>query len=260
MKTVELTLENLGNRDTIREHSSKNEDVVKIELGKIIVLDDFNVRQEFGDLEGLAESILENGQVTPGKVDVFKNGTFAIVEGERRYRALKILEAKGHEVVFKAIVNAKKTTIEERILLMFTTQDNKQLTPVEVADLIKRLINLGHTQKTVAKKIGKTASYVSQMLDFGKESLHIKNAVSDGKINVSTVRKLTKSIPIESERVAAVQKALEQSKTKEKKNLSLEDVTGKSAKQSKAEKLAKAISMEFKVDYDALLIFIKDEL
>lgn len=140
---------------------------------------------------------------------------------------------------------------------MFTTQDNKQLEPHEIAELIKRLINLGYRQKDVAKKISKTAGYVSQMLSYATESPLIKEQVRNGNMNVSTVLQLQKEIPVQSERVEAVQKAAakqEKAKTEAKElgtskdntkkvpKLSLQEVSGKATVVlSKAERLADKI-------------------
>jgi len=91
LKIKELTKSNLGNVQTIRDNSTRGEEVVKIELDKIILREGFNVREDMGDLEGLAQSILENGQTIAGRVDVLVDGTFALVDGHRRFAACKLL-------------------------------------------------------------------------------------------------------------------------------------------------------------------------
>lgn len=121
----EFTNDILGNRETVRANTSRGEEIVKIPLPKLVVREGFNVRQDMGDIAGLAQSILNNGQEIAGRVDVLKDGTFAIVDGHRRYQACLLLEGEGHEVFFKAIVNGNKTTEQDRIFQMFTTQDNK---------------------------------------------------------------------------------------------------------------------------------------
>ena len=140
---MELTQEMLANTTTIRENSTRGEDIVKIALNKIVVRDGFNVREDYGDIEGLAYSMIENGQLLPGRVDALADGTFCLTDGHRRFKAMQKLAELGHEPLFKAVVNSKKTTEEQRILQMFATQDNKPLNPNEVAELINRLINLG---------------------------------------------------------------------------------------------------------------------
>lgn len=233
---IELTSSILGNREVVRQNTQRGEEIVKIELSKIIIRDNFNVREDYGDLNSLASSILENGQTLPGRVDVLSDGTFVLTDGHRRFKALQILEGMGHEPLFKAIVNNSKTTEEQRILQMFTTQDNKPLQQHEVAELINRLINLGHTPASVAKKIGKTPGYISQMLQFVRESPAIKEQVKNGKLSVSTALKLQKDFPIQSERVEAVKKAV--STKKDNKPVRVADVKGKSVKEEREEKFS----------------------
>jgi ParB/RepB/Spo0J family partition protein len=233
---LELIPSIMGNRETVRQNTQRGEEVVKIELSKIVIRDNFNVRQDYGDLKSLAHSILENGQTIPGRVDVLNDGTFVLTDGHRRFKAMQILEQMGEEPLFKAIVNNAKTTDEQRILQMFTSQDNKPLAQHEVAELISRLINLGHTQISVAKKIGKTAGYISQMLQFAHESPLIKEQVKRGRMSVSTALKLKKDIPVQSERVEAVNKAVD-SKGKGKSVTAAEvKGNGKTAKEQKDEK------------------------
>lgn len=231
---IELTSSIMGNRDIVRQNTQRLQDVVKIELSKIVVRDNFNVREDYGDVESLANSILENGQTIPGRVDVLNDGTFVLTDGHRRFKALQLLAESGNEGFFKAIVNNTKTTDEERILQMFTSQDNKPLQAHEVAELINRLINLGHTQATVAKKIGKTAGYISQMLQYAKESPVIKQEVKNGNLSVTTALKLQKDIPVQSERIEAVKKAV--SSKLNGKSITVAEVKGKSVKELKNEK------------------------
>lgn len=204
----EITKADLGNQQTIRENSTRGEEVVKIELGKIVIRKGFNVRHDMGDLEALADSILENGQSVAGRVEVLENGTFAITDGHRRFEACKILEKRGHEVFFRAIVNPAKTTEEQRLLQMFTTQDNKPLNPSEQAELIQRLINLGHKANSIAKKIGRTPAYVGQLLEYASEIPAIKKHVNSGRMSVSTSNKLRKEIPNTTERTERINTAV----------------------------------------------------
>jgi ParB-like chromosome segregation protein Spo0J len=160
---------------------------------------------------------------------VLADGTFMLVDGNRRYLALKWLLDNGHdEPKLKAIVNLKTTTEEERIIQMFTTQDNKQLLGFETAVLIKRLVNLGYNQTEVAEKIGKKPAYVSQMLSFEGESPIVKQQVKEGKMSVGTVLALQKKMPSQSDRVDAVNKAVDNSKTG--KRLTIDEIGGKAIK------------------------------
>jgi len=265
MKLVnELTAAQLGNRNTVRDNTQRGEEIVKIELSKIVVRENFNVRQDYGDIDSLAYSILENGQTSPGRVDVLVDGTFVLTDGHRRFKAMQLLAELGHEPFFKAIVNTSKTTEEQRILQMFTTQDNKSLQPNEIAELINRLINLGHNQVSVAKKIGKTPAYISQMLSYANESPAIKEEVKKGNMTVSAVLKLQKDIPVQTERIKAVKDSVHHKvATKSATRITAQKVTGKDAKQDKANEMADAISKQFDLphsEYLALSNLIKSYL
>lgn len=222
----ELTKDQLGNTATVRENSQRFQEIVKISLDKIVIRENFNVRNSYGNIEELANSILENGQTIAGIVDVMANNTFCLVEGHRRFKALQYLQEQGHEgIFFKAVVNTQKTTEEQRILQMFTSQDNKQLEPYEVAELLKRLINLGYTQKSAAQKIGKTPAYISQMLSFANEPEAIKAMVREGKLTVNTALKTAAAIPNTAERIEKVKEAAENAKQGEK--ITTEKIAGK---------------------------------
>lgn len=225
-------LPGLGNSALINQNSTKTGEIKKIVLDKIVTREGFNVRQDYGDIEGLAQSILENGQSVPGRVDILEDGTFSLVDGHRRFSALKLLEEQGHEPMFLAIVNGTRTTEEQRIIQMFTTADNKQLESHEVAELILRLVNIGHDQKSVAQKIGKTVAYVSNMLSYATESPVVKELVKKGKVKLTTVTKVKKLVKNEKERTAMIVDAVDNNTTG--KAVTTEGITGISDKKIKA--------------------------
>lgn len=274
MEVSELRPEMLASTATIRENSTRAEEIVKISLDKIVVRDNFNVRSEFGDIEALAYSMIENGQIVPGRVDALADGTFCLIDGHRRFKAMQLLVDMGHEPLFKAIVNTKKTTEEQRILQMFATQDNKPLLPNEVAELINRLINLGYNQTEVAKKLGRTGAYISQMLNYVTESPLIKQEVNEGNITVAAVLDLQKKIPNSTERLEAIKTAVSKKKEDAKSNgkdtkkpapVSANEVIGKKDKGAIAIQIAKEIAKTYSAelersDLKAMVAIIKPYL
>ena len=224
-------LPGLGTLALVNQNSTKTGEIKKIALNKIVVRDGFNVRQDLGNLDELAQSILENGQSVPGRVDILDDGTFSLVDGHRRYNALLILEEQGHEPMFLAIVNGTRTTEEQRILQMFTTQDNKPLENHEVAELVLRLINIGHDQKSVAQKIGKTVAYVSNMLSYATEAPLIKDLVKKGRVSMSTVVKVKKLEKNEGKRAEMIQNAVDNNSGRK---VTTEAITGITDKKIKA--------------------------
>ena len=248
----ELTKEELGNRNVARENSKIGEQVIYIELSKIQVREGFNVRKDYGDIESLAYSILGNGQEVPGRVDVLADGTFLLTDGHRRFKALQLLEEMGHESpLFRAIVNDRKTTEESRILQMFVTQDNKPLEQYEVAELFQRLVNLGWSQADVARKVGKTAAYVSQMLSFAQEAEPIKAQVRKGNMTVSAAVSLKNKIPDTAKRVEAVEAAVKSKQSNNKsKPVTVTNVVGKKQVIKTPVDLANAIAEMYHLEGD----------
>lgn len=255
----ELTIDQLGNRETIRANSFNSEQIVKISLDKITIREGFNVRQDYGDIKSLAASLSQNGQSLPGRVDVLANGDFVLTDGHRRYRALQSLaEETSEEMFFMAVVNKTKTTEEERILQMFTTQDNKPLAPVEVAELIQRLVNFGHDKKSIAKKIGRSIGYIDNMLTFATEAPAIKAHVTNGKMKVTTALALRKSTPNTTERIEKANKAVESSngKTKNVSKVLGVGMVPANLTEAKARKIAKAILKDEKMQTEERLVEI----
>ncbi len=255
---AELTSDEMGNRDTVRKNSKNSDQVVSIELDKIVVREGFNVRNDYGDYKALGKSMLENGQTVPGRVDILADGTFQLTDGHRRFKALCWLRDQGNtDIVFKAIVNNVRMTEEDRIIQMFTTQDNKPLDDYEVAELFSRLVNLGWKQKDIQQKTGRAQSYISDMLSFAQESPVVKTHVKEGKIKASTVVAVKKTIKSQTARTAAidtaVKKKTETPATGKPKTVTAEDITGKSKKDDIAKKLTKAIAGAFTIDDTAML-------
>ena len=110
-------------------------------------------------LEELAESIKTYGIIQPIVVSK-QNGYYAIVAGERRWRAAKIA---GLEEI-PAIIRDDNEQINKEIALIENIQ-REDLNPLEKALGIRHLMDkYGLTQEQVSKKIGKSRSSVSNTL------------------------------------------------------------------------------------------------
>lgn len=82
-----------------------------IEIEKISVKD--RIRKDFGDIDELAQDIKENGLINPPVVIPESDGTFTLLAGERRIRALKSLGKKDVEVrTWTTLTDEQKLNIE----------------------------------------------------------------------------------------------------------------------------------------------------
>ncbi len=132
-------------------------------------------------LAGLAASIKEHGIVQPLVLTPLGAGQFAIVAGERRWRAAKIA---GLERV-PAVVRTTRE-LEQLELAIVENVQRADLTPLELGVSIERLHQqFNMTYEIIAKRLGKASSTVNnivrllQLPDEAKDALQ-SNKISEG--------------------------------------------------------------------------------
>lgn len=172
--------------------------VYKVPYSKLIIDKDFNVRDDFGDIDELAKLIAENGQKTPMQVRLSDDGkNVIIVDGHRRYEAIEIANKKyGAKISDVSCINEERGANEEsRIVDMFVYGSGKPLTLLEQAKVIKKLMDYNWKATDIAKKIGKTQAYVSQLLNLQGASHVLREAVKKGIVSPTAAIKLS-TVPI----------------------------------------------------------------
>ena len=148
------------------QHESivKSGSVYYLNPEKIQIEEGWNPREDFGDIESLKKSVHENGVLVPIRVRKSDNNIY-LTDGERRLRAVLLLSKEIGEIVsIPAIVDTKKETDSERLFKTLVTNSGKLLSYFEEARAFKRFINWGIKQSDIAKRIGKSGSYVSQRI------------------------------------------------------------------------------------------------
>lgn len=108
-----------------------------------------NPRRDFGDLDALAAAIESTGgePVNP-PVLVADGNIYRIVDGERRYRALRKLHGDDAEVT--ALVYDSMDEANE-VVAMLATDDKRPLTEAERAHGVQQMLLLGVDTERVAK-------------------------------------------------------------------------------------------------------------
>lgn len=129
-------------------------------------------------LEELAESIKTYGVIQPIVVSK-KDGYYAIVAGERRWRAAKIAELEE----IPAIIRDDDEQTNREIALIENIQ-REDLNPYEKALGIRQLMDkYGLTQEQVSKKIGKSRSSVSNTVRVLYLAPDVLELVKQGKLS-----------------------------------------------------------------------------
>ena len=118
------------------------------------------VRFDYDQLEGLAQSIRQNGILQPITVRALEDGKFELVSGERRLRAARL--------VGMTKIPAIVTEIDEKKSAVYSLIENLQrqdLDFFEEAEAIERLISdFSMSQEEIGKKLGRAQSTLSNKL------------------------------------------------------------------------------------------------
>ncbi|ASJ20749.1 stage 0 sporulation protein J [Brachyspira hampsonii] len=169
---------------TAAEEAEKN-GVLEIDVSLIDVNPD-QPRKVFNEeeIQGLAESIKENGLINPITLRE-KDGKYQIISGERRFRAFKFLNRnKVPALVLQNIADSK--------MLELTLVENIQrsdLNAIEVARSYKKLIyDLNIKQEELALRVGKSRSTISNSMRILDLSENIQNLILESKITEGHAR------------------------------------------------------------------------
>lgn len=137
----------------------------------------YQPRSDFGSLEGLVESIRENGIVQP--VIVRKEGEkFELIAGERRWRAAQLAGIGKIPAVVRSVV-------DEKILELALVENlqRKDLNPIEEAKAYDLLIEqMKLSQAEIAKRVGRERSSVSNSLRLLKLDEKIQRMLEEGTL------------------------------------------------------------------------------
>jgi ParB family chromosome partitioning protein len=188
-----LNKDQLGRKikDLIDENQiqiSENEEVLEVEIQKIKPNPNQpRVNFDSTALKQLADSIKEHGVIQPVILKP-SSDHYILVAGERRVRASLIAGKKTIPAIIRDY-NAIYLT-ELSILENIQRQD---LTPIEEAIAFERAIkNLGLTQAELGKKIGKSRSYITNMIGLLNLPISIIEDVNKGHITMAHARILSK--------------------------------------------------------------------
>lgn len=160
----------------------KRKDLYYVDIRLVDVIEGFNVREDYGDIVELSESIKENGVKVPARG--YRNGErWVLVDGHRRRDACLLLLEQGIVMEIPMINEGQKVSDEQRIIDMFILNDGKKLTMLEESEAIGRLIKYNIEPKEIAKKIGRSVVYVSNMKLLSSCPENIKESIRTEKIS-----------------------------------------------------------------------------
>jgi ParB family chromosome partitioning protein len=138
------------------------------------------------ELNELADSIIKNGVLQPILVQKVQNNEYRIIAGERRWRAAQIAGLTEIPAIIKNYTDAE----EFEVALMENIQ-RQDLNYIEEAAGYSRLIEeFGYTQEQIAKNLGKSRSYVANILRLNSLPISVQNKVSNNEISMGHAKAL----------------------------------------------------------------------
>jgi len=157
----------------------ESEDAVHKVAVELVDPNPFQPRKEFGDedLADLAASIKEHGVVQP-LVVTRQGDRFQLIAGERRLRASKLAGKKTVPVILRSFDEQQQLEVA-----VIENIQRAELSPLELAVAYQKLIDqFNLTTEAIAKRVGKAAPTVRNILRLLKLPYEAKKALQEGKI------------------------------------------------------------------------------
>ncbi|MBV0899538.1 MAG: ParB/RepB/Spo0J family partition protein [Wolbachia endosymbiont of Fragariocoptes setiger] len=193
----------------------------------------FQPRKYFDEesLNELANSIEKSGMIQPIVVRKDLNeGGYEIIAGERRWRASKIIRLNNVPVIIRDLND--RECLEISIIENVQRQD---INPIEEGEAYKKLIDeFSYTHEELALAIGKSRSYITNMIRMLSLPESVQKMVDEKKISMGHARALINVINAKDiadkivsrglnvRQTEKLIKGLSKNKNKEKKNENLD--------------------------------------
>jgi len=180
---------------TIELNKTTRTDMYKIDPRTVSFDPKDNPRKNYGDMESLKSYIRDNGTQSLPPIIVRKNKdsdegveSYSLIHGFRRMTAITALLAEGVDIArLVARVVPKNYSKEDELVDHLNQNEGKALTVYEKACIYNQLEKNGWSQAEIAKKVGKTQSYISNMLKVMSCSKKVHNALDEEIISTSLV-------------------------------------------------------------------------
>ena len=186
-KALGSGLDSLLSSTSKTQNASSDEEgnlATKIQIHKI-KRNQYQPRKIFNEdeIEQLAESIRQNGQIAPivvRKVD----DSFELIVGERRWRASQLLKK---DTINAVIIDADEKT--SAVLSIVENVQREDLNSMDEAESLERLINeFSMSHEDIAKYISKSRSHVTNMIRLNDLSKFVKDQLRQNHISMGHAR------------------------------------------------------------------------
>ncbi|MFJ3927883.1 ParB/RepB/Spo0J family partition protein [Streptomyces sp. NPDC090022] len=174
----------------------------------------FNLREELTDLDEMAQSLVARGQLQPlavatrmafmeahpGQTDGLGRAPYVVIDGNRRLAAAHLAGLKTIQIHVNDSLAASAADILESALI--ANIHRVDVAPMDQARALQELVEVHGSQAQVAKRLGKTAAWVSQRLTLLNLTPTLQEKVETGELKVEPARRIGR-LPQEDQAAAA---------------------------------------------------------
>jgi ParB-like chromosome segregation protein Spo0J len=159
----------------------------KAEVKDLVILDGFNCRDDYGDLEGLARQIEEHG--VRESLRGYRNGDQCVItDGHRRYKAIQLLASRGVEIArVPFVIEDRKSSDPDYLLTQLLSNSGKPFSALEEAKVVSKLQVYGWSDQEIAKKSGFELSKVRMLATLDAAPEGMKAQVRAGELTQTAV-------------------------------------------------------------------------
>ncbi|MEU7556337.1 ParB/RepB/Spo0J family partition protein [Streptomyces sp. NPDC044571] len=162
----------------------------------------FNLREDLTELDELAQSLLSRGQLQPlavatrmafmeahpGQTDGLGRAPYVVIDGNRRLAAAQLAGLKTMHIHVNDALSASAADILESALI--ANIHRVDVAPMDQARALQELVDVHGSQAQVAKRLGKTAAWVSQRLALLNLTPSLQEKVDTGELKVEPARRI----------------------------------------------------------------------
>ena len=168
-------------------HAAGRPGVLEVPIGQIEP-NPYQPRSHFDEesLAGLTASIRELGVLQPILVRELGPDRYALIAGERRWRAAKRAGLQFIPIIVRDVSDA--LTLQHALVENLHRDD---LNPLEEAAAYQQLIeDFNMTQEAVAHRVGKSRSAVANLLRLFQLPPHVQRLIADGQVSTGHAKAL----------------------------------------------------------------------
>jgi ParB family chromosome partitioning protein len=168
-----------------KDYYEVNPREIRIEAG-------WNKRTDYTGHDELKASILANGVQRPILLRRDEQGA-VLIDGERRLRAVLELIKEGNKIeTVPAIYERRTISQTEAMLLQLVANDGKPFNPSEEGEAYRQLEAWGVAKEEIARRVGRSLTYVKNRLALVDAAAPVKKAVDKGEITIGRAKRIVK--------------------------------------------------------------------